>query len=51
MAYIMRKERTKVMADTTRNKRTNVVTDIMESATVTKNRIEGAAVMYIIMEP
>ena len=50
MAYIMRKERKILMADVTRNERTNVVTEIMEHETVTTNRIEDKAAMYIIME-
>ena len=36
------------MANITRKERTNVVTDIMENATVTKNSMERAAVMYVI---
>ena len=38
------------MANITRKERTNVVTDIMENATVTKNSMERAAVIYFITE-
>ena len=38
------------MADITRKEQTNVVTDITECATVTKNSIDCAAVIYVILE-
>ena len=50
MSEITRKERTNGMADITIKERTNVVTDMMERATVTKNSMERAVIIYFIKE-
>ena len=50
MADISKKEQTNLMTNITINKRTAVVTDIMEHATVTNNSTEHADIMYVITE-
>ena len=50
MADISKKEQTNLMTNITRNKRTALVTDIMEHATVTNNSTEHADIMYVITE-